>query len=67
MVRSYPERDQSARSVAVTQGSFLASAHWDMSAALVQSQGHVYCCCTMLLTKDAGRQVLDGGDAPFLD
>jgi hypothetical protein len=32
----------SACSLAVTQGSFLASAHRELSVALVQSQGYVY-------------------------
>jgi hypothetical protein len=32
----------SARSLAVTRGSFLASAHRELSIALVQSQGYVY-------------------------
>jgi hypothetical protein len=33
-----------ARSLAVTRGLFLASAHRELSVALVQSQGYVYRC-----------------------
>jgi hypothetical protein len=57
----------SARSLAVTRGSFLASAHRELSVALVQSQGCVYRSCALLLAKASGRQVLPGADTPFLD
>jgi hypothetical protein len=39
----------SARSPAVTRGSLLASGHREVSVALVQSQGYVYCSCALLL------------------
>jgi hypothetical protein len=55
------------RSLAVTQGSFLATAHRELSVALVQSQGYVYRSCALLLAKASGRQVLPGADTPFLD
>jgi hypothetical protein len=51
----------SARSPAVTRGSFLASAHRELSVALVQSQGYV-CRCALLLAKASGRPVLPGAD-----
>jgi hypothetical protein len=35
-------------SPAVTQGSFLANEHRDLSAALVQSQGYIYICVPLL-------------------
>jgi hypothetical protein len=57
----------SARSPAVTRGSFLASAHRELSVALVQSQGYVYRSCALLLAKASGRQVLPGAEAPHLD
>jgi hypothetical protein len=57
----------SARSLArVTPGSFLASAHQEMSEALVQSQGYVYHICALLLAKATGRTVLPGADVPYL-
>jgi hypothetical protein len=57
----------SARSLAVTRGSFLASAHRELSVALVHSQGYVYRSCGLLLAKASGRQVLPGAETPFLD
>jgi hypothetical protein len=45
-----------ARSLAVTRGSFLASAHRELSLALVQSQGCVYRSCALLLAKASGRR-----------
>jgi hypothetical protein len=57
----------SARFLAVPRESFLASVHRELSVALVQSQGYVYCSCALMLAKAAGRQVLHGADAPFLD
>jgi hypothetical protein len=57
----------SARSLAVTRGSFLASAHRELSVALVQSQDYVYRSCALLLAKASRRQVLPGADTPFLD
>jgi hypothetical protein len=56
----------SARSLAVTWGLFLASAHRELSVALVQSQGYVYRSCALLIAKASG-QVLAGTDTPFLD
>jgi hypothetical protein len=56
----------SARSPAVTRGSFLASAHRELSVALVQSQGYVYRSCALLLAKTLGRPVLPGADTPYL-
>jgi hypothetical protein len=56
-----------ARSLVVSRGSFLASAHRELSVALVQSQGYVYHSCTLLLAKASGWQVLPGADPPFLD
>jgi hypothetical protein len=57
----------SGRSLAVSWGSFLASAHRELSVALVQSQGYVYRSWALLLAKASGRQVLPGEDTPFLD
>jgi hypothetical protein len=57
----------SARSLAVTRGSFLASGHRELSVALVQSHGYVYRSCALLLAKPSGRPVLPGADAPCLD
>jgi hypothetical protein len=48
----------SARSLAVTRGSFLASAHRELSVALVQSQGYVYRSCALSLAKASGQTVL---------
>jgi hypothetical protein len=56
-----------ARSLAVTRGPFLASAHRELSVALVQSKGCVYRSCALLLAKASGRQVLPGADTSFLD
>jgi hypothetical protein len=53
--------------LAVTRGSFLASAHRELSVALVQSQGYVYRSCALLLAKASGRPVLPGADTPHLD
>jgi hypothetical protein len=55
-----------ARSLAVTRGSFLASAHRELSLAVVKSQGEMYRSCALLLEKAAGRKVLPGADTPFL-
>jgi hypothetical protein len=57
----------SARYLAVTRGSFLASVHWELSVALVQSQGYVYPSCALLLAKVSGQLVLPGADTLFLD
>jgi hypothetical protein len=57
----------SARSLAVTRGSLLASAHRELCVALVQSQGYVYRSYALLLAKASGRPVLPGADAPYLD
>jgi hypothetical protein len=57
----------SARPHAVTQGSFAACAHRELSVALVQSQGYVYRSCTLLLTMASGGPVLPGADTPNLD
>jgi hypothetical protein len=57
----------SACSLAITRGSFLASAHRELSVALVQSQGYVYRSCALLLAKASGWQVLPGADTPFVD
>jgi hypothetical protein len=57
----------SARSLAVTRGSFLASAHRELSVALVQNQGYVYRSCALVLAKASGRPVLPGADTPYLD
>jgi hypothetical protein len=52
---------------AVTGGWLLASAHRELSVALVQSQGFVFRSCALLLAKASGLQVLPGADTPFLD
>jgi hypothetical protein len=57
----------SARSLADTRGSFLASAYRHLSVALVQSQGYVYRSWAPLLAQASERQVLPGADIPFLD
>jgi hypothetical protein len=46
---------------------FLASAHWELSVALVQSQGYVYCSSALLRVKASGRPVMPGEDATNLD
>jgi hypothetical protein len=56
-----------AHSLTVSRGSFLASAHRELSVALVQSEGYVYRSCALLLAKASGRPVLPGADAPHLD
>jgi hypothetical protein len=56
-----------ARSPAVTRESLLASAHRELSVALVQSQGYVHRSCALLLAKASGLQVLPGADTLFLD
>jgi hypothetical protein len=53
--------------VAVTRGSYLASATRQLSVVLVQSQGYVYPSCALLLAKASGRQDLPGEDTPYLD
>jgi hypothetical protein len=57
----------SARSLAVTRGSFPARAHRELSVAFVQSQGYAYRSGALLLAKASGRPVLPGVDAPYLD
>jgi hypothetical protein len=57
----------SARSLAVNRGSFLSSAHRELSVALAQSQGHVYSSCALLLAKTSGRPLLPRADTPYLD
>jgi hypothetical protein len=57
----------STRSVTVSPESFLARADRELSVALVQIQGDVYCSCALLLAKASGRQVLPWADTPFLD
>jgi hypothetical protein len=57
----------SARSLAVTRRSLLASAHREVSVPLVQSQGYVFRSCALLLATASGRQVLPEVDTPFLD
>jgi hypothetical protein len=56
-----------ACSLAVTRGSSLASAHRELSVALVQSQGYVYHSCALLLAKASGRPVFPGADTTDLD
>jgi hypothetical protein len=57
----------SARSLAVTQGPFLASAHRELSVAVVQSQGSVHGSSALLFATASGPQVLPGrGGTPFL-
>jgi hypothetical protein len=57
----------SAHPLGVTRGSFLASANRELSVALVQSQGYVYCMRAMLLAKASGWQMLPRADIPFVD
>jgi hypothetical protein len=52
----------SERSLTVTQGPFLASAHRELSVALLQSQGDA----PPLLAKASGRQALPGRDTPLI-
>jgi hypothetical protein len=61
------EKPQQLVSLAVPRGSFLASAHRELSEALVQSQGDVYYSCALLLAKASGRPVLPGADTPKFD
>ena len=56
-----------ARRPAVTKGSFLAGAHWELSLALIKCQGSVYRGCANLLAKTAGRQVSPGAEVPYGD
>jgi hypothetical protein len=58
---------ESARCLSVTRELFLASTHRELSVALVQSQGYLYCSCALLLAKASGRPVLPGADTPYLD
>jgi hypothetical protein len=57
----------SARSLTVTQRSYLASALQGLSVALVQSQGYKYRFCALLLAKVSGGPVLVEADTPYLD
>jgi hypothetical protein len=57
----------SARSLALTRGSFPASAHRELSVALVQSQGYVYRSCALFLAKASALPVLPGADTTYLD
>jgi hypothetical protein len=57
----------SASSLAVTRGVLFASAHRELSLALVQSQGDVYHFCVLLLVNASGQPVLPGADTPYLD
>jgi hypothetical protein len=57
----------SARSPAVTRGSFLASAHPELSVALVQRQGYIYRSCALLLAKASVWPVLPGAGTPYVD
>jgi hypothetical protein len=60
----------SACSPAVTRDRSLqriASAHRELTVALVQSQGYVYRSCALLLAKSPGRPVLPGADTPYFD
>jgi hypothetical protein len=57
----------SARSLAVTPGSFLASAHRELSVALVQIQGYAYRSCALLPAMASGRLVLTRADTPSID
>ena len=56
-----------ARGPAVTQGSFLAGAHWELSVALIKCQGSVYRGGANLLARAAGRQVWLGAEVPYED
>jgi hypothetical protein len=55
----------SAGSLAVTRGSYIAIAHRQVSATLVQGQGYVYRSCAPMLTKASGPQELPGADTHF--
>jgi hypothetical protein len=58
----------SGRPLAVTKGSFFASAHLQLSVALVHSQGCVYRPYALFLAKASGQQVVPGADTtPVLD
>ena len=56
-----------ARGPAVTEGSFLAGAHWKLSVALIRCQGSVHRGCANLLARAAGRQVAPGAEVPYED
>ena len=56
-----------ARRPAVTNGSFLAGAHRELSVVLIKCQGSVYCGCANLLARAAGRQVSPGPEVPYED
>jgi hypothetical protein len=51
----------SARSLAVTRGSFLASFHRKLSVALLQSQGYVFRLCTVARQRAWAAGVAWGG------
>jgi hypothetical protein len=57
----------SAQSLAVTRGSFVASAHQELSMALVQTRSSVYHSCALLLARALGWQVLSGAGTSYLD
>ena len=61
------EQETIARGPAVTQGSFLAGAHRELSVALIKCQGSVYRGCANLLARAAGRPVLTGVEVPYVD
>ena len=56
-----------ARGPAVTEGSFLAGAHRELSVALINHQGSVYRGCANLLARAAGRQVSPGAEVLYED
>ena len=56
-----------ARGPAVTEGSFLAGVHRELSAALIKCQGSVYRGCANLLARAAGRPVSPGAEVPYVD
>ena len=54
-----------ARGPAVTQCSFLAGAHRELSLVLIKCQGSVYHGCGNLLARSAGCQVSPGTEVPY--
>ena len=55
------------RGPAVSEGSFLAGAHRELSVALIKCQGSVYRGCANLMARAAGRQVSPGAEVPYED
>jgi hypothetical protein len=56
-----------ARSLAVTKGSFVASAHRELTVTLIQSQGIVCRSLCTVARRCRGAAGVASGSTPFLD